>query len=968
MEFFATCPKGFEQLLSDELVSLGTTQVRPLKGQVAFGGELRAAYRVCLWSRLASRVMLVLARIDATSSDTLYEGLSTIAWEDHLTPGATLVIDAHGTNDALRNTQYVAQRSKDAVSDRMVSKRGTKPQVDTINPDVTIAVRISDDRATVALDLSGAPLFRRGYEAARTDRAPVAPLRSDYASALLAAGGWFRDVRHGDPTLVSMYSGAGNVLVEAAGLALDHAPGLLRARWGFERWAGHVAGSWQYLVRDAEKRAQAGAENPCTLIACDPRRGSEREMRQSLRSAGLNVEPQFVPAEEAASLLDDGLVTVDLSWLGQDDLANEATALSVIGQVAGMRAVAIAPSSTVDVAMGVSPAETVDVLVGSRDETIRRYDAALEKPEQSFVELPAGGRIPVLVSTSDQFALRLSKVSKLRSKWAEDEDVTCYRVYDADLPDYAVTIDLYEGSLTPGRWLQISEYAAPKEIDEDLAHKRLLDVLAIAPQVMGIAPENVSLRVRDHSVGGSQYADEGERGRDGRGGRGGRDGRDRRPRPGEIELPFGAHLVDEGGLTFEVNFTDRLDCGIFLDHRDTRAMIRELMKQTMGSKRFLNLFAYTGTATCYAADGGAKYTTTVDMSRPSLAWARRNMERNGFDSRDNEYVQADVLGWVDEQRRTKNRWDLIFCDVPTFSNSKNMRSGTWDVQRDHAELIIGISRLLTRNGSAIFSCNLRSFKPDVEKLEHAGVKIEDITEKTIPEDFSRNPKVHHTFLVTRTPLPESSYEKQESHDDRRPAGRGGYGGHGTTGRGGYQGRGGHGGPGRSDDRRGGYGNRDHSSQRDDRGGDRSHGGDRPNGGGYSHEGGSRPQGGSRPSGGGYSHDGGSRPQGGGRPNGGGYSHDGGSRPQGGGRPNGGGYSHEGGSRPQGGGRPSGAGRPNGSGYSHGGGSRPQGGGRPNGGGYSHGGGSRPQGGGHSSGGGYSHGGGRSGGRGSNPQH
>ena len=178
-------------------------------------------------------------------------------------------------------------------------------------------------------------------------------------------------------------------------------------------------------------------------------------------------------------------------------------------------------------------------------------------------------------------------------------------------------------------------------------------------------------------------------------------------------------------------------------------MIRELMKQTLGSKRFLNLFAYTGTATCYAADGGAKYTTTVDMSRPSLAWARRNMERNGFDSRDNEYVQADVLGWVDEQRRTKNRWDLIFCDVPTFSNSKNMRSGTWDVQRDHAELIIGISRLLTRNGSAIFSCNLRGFKPDVEALKKAGVVLEDITEQTIPEDFQRNKKIHHCYIVKR---------------------------------------------------------------------------------------------------------------------------------------------------------------------------------------------------------------------------
>ena len=216
-----------------------------------------------------------------------------------------------------------------------------------------------------------------------------------------------------------------------------------------------------------------------------------------------------------------------------------------------------------------------------------------------------------------------------------------------------------------------------------------------------------------------------------------------------MELPAGSHLVDEGGLTFEVNFDARHDCGIFLDHRETRSRIREMMKETKGSKRFLNLFAYTGTATCYAADGGAKHTTTVDLSRPSLDWARRNMARNGFEGREHEFVQADVLAWVTEQRHTKNRWDLIFCDVPTFSNSARMRKASFDVQRDHAELIIGVSRLLVRGGRAIFSCNLRNFRPDVEKLERAGVRLTDITSETIPEDFSRNRKVHHAYLVER---------------------------------------------------------------------------------------------------------------------------------------------------------------------------------------------------------------------------
>ena len=358
-------------------------------------------------------------------------------------------------------------------------------------------------------------------------------------------------------------------------------------------------------------------------------------------------------------------------------------------------------------------------------------------------------------NTLRQFAARLRKVAKLRGRWAKREDVTCYRVYDSDLPDYAVTIDLYQGTdprtMTPTgtRWLQVSEYAAPKEVDPALARCRLLDVLAIAPAVLDVKPHNVFVRVRRHGKGGSQYAAEGTsadrvepRGKGG--------AKVSRGRDGMPALPPGAHLIEEGGLVFEVNFSERLDCGIFLDHRETRSMLREMAKQTKGSKRFLNLFAYTGTATCYAADGGMRHTTTVDLSRPSLAWARRNMERNGFVGKEHEYVQADVVRWVDEQRHTPNRWDLVFCDVPTFSNSQRMRGRSFDVQRDHAELLIGLSRLLTRDGVCVFSCNLRTFSPDLDTLTRAKVELRDITAQTIPEDFARNKRIHHAYLIRRT--------------------------------------------------------------------------------------------------------------------------------------------------------------------------------------------------------------------------
>lgn len=755
--FFMTCPKGFERLLADELASLGIAHLRALHGQVSFQGALEDSYRACMWSRLGSRVVLVLSRVSASTADELYDGLSHIGWEDHVSLGSTIAVDAHGTNEQLKNTKFVAQHAKDAIVDRLLAQRGARPAVDLRNPDITVVVRISRDHATVGIDLSGTPLFRRGYETARSSRSPIAPLRPDYAAALLATGGWYKNVRdgHENPTLACLYGGAGTLLVEAAAQALNRAPGLMRGRWGFERWLGHDATAWDKVEKDARDAAKRAAEHTVTLLAYDPRSGAEATTRQALRTAGMDVAPTFgSPAELASALTGarNALLACDLSWIEEGEAAQEALALARVSEVAGAYAggeaagesiAVLSPDTSVDFALGCKPASTTGVLIGQRAATMRAYEvSALPESRPTIaVTLPGGRRAetPVLVEASDQFAARLAKVAKTRAKWAASEDVTCYRIYDADLPDYAVTIDLFEGSVTPGRWLSISEYAAPKGVDPELARRRLLDVLSITPQVMGVDPACVSLRVRRRAKGGSQYADEGSH-------EGG--SRARRARPGHVELPPHAHLVDEGGLTFEVNFSERLDCGLFLDHRETRSMIRELMKKTPGGS-FLNLFAYTGTATCYAADGGAGHTTTVDLSKPSLDWARRNMERNGFVGRDHEFVQADVLRWVGEQRRDKKHWDLIFCDVPTFSNSSRMRSRGWDVQRDHVELIISLSRLLKRDGRAIFSCNLRSFKPDVETLEKAGVGLEDITAQTIPDDFSRNPRIHRCYLVTR---------------------------------------------------------------------------------------------------------------------------------------------------------------------------------------------------------------------------
>ena len=754
LEFFATCPKGFEKLLAQELDGLRIKKVRPLGGQVAFYGSLADAYRVCLWSRLTSRVILVLDRVGAATSDALYEDLSHIAWEDHIGPHATIAVSAHGTNDQLRNTNFIAVRTKDAIVDRLAAKRGSRPMVNTLAPDVTIVVRVSRNRATVGIDLAGEALFKRSLTGGRGPAREFAPLRLDYAAAVLylqaqtaaSAPLFSPDV----PLPALLFPGAGALAQEAASMALDVAPGILRARWGMTGWAGHDDDAWQDLLAEADERAEKGQERQVTLYAADPRPKSKEAVLYTLRAGGLKADVQFLAASELLKHTEHftGIVA-DLSWTKEEPTL-QGSAYSTLGLFAGQASTLLTSDTNTDTVLRATPSQTLSVYVGNSIATMRCYPAAIAEKagggeadatapasNSESTSVPAGPPVmvnnqpvSVLVPASDQFAARLAKVAKQRAKWARKNDVSCYRVYDADLPDYAVSIDIYKGAIKPTTWLQISEYAASKEIDPDLAKRRLLDVLALAPRILSVPSSNVNLRTRTRAKGGSQYSDEGSAADNSR-----------------KEML----LIDEGGLLFEVNFASRLDCGIFLDHRDTRAEIRELMKSAGAAKSFLNLFAYTGTATCYAADGGALHSTTVDLSKPSLEWAKRNMKRNGFDGEEHEFVQADVLSWITEMRHTKNRWNVIFCDVPTFSNSSRMRQSSFDVQRDHAELIIGISRLLTRGGVAIFSCNLRTFKPDVEKIQRAGVDIEDITSETIPEDFSRNQKIHHAYKISRKP-------------------------------------------------------------------------------------------------------------------------------------------------------------------------------------------------------------------------
>jgi len=332
---------------------------------------------------------------------------------------------------------------------------------------------------------------------------------------------------------------------------------------------------------------------------------------------------------------------------------------------------------------------------------------------------------------SDMFANRLRKNLKSLGAWARRGEIACYRVYDADMPEYAFSIDLYQAEVAPSaddpkRWVYLQEYAPPETVEAAKARARREEAFAVIPEVLGVPRDRVHLRVRRRQKRGAQY--------------------EKLAAGGEF------HTVGEGGLKLLVNFTDYLDTGLFLDHRPTRARIRELAK----GKRFLNLFAYTGTATVFAAAGGAVATTSVDLSRTYLDWAKRNLELNGFrDSSRHRLVREDAVEWLAGLKR--ERYDLIFLDPPTLSRSKRM-AGELDVERDHVRLIHGALARLAPGGLLIFSTNFRKFRLDSASL--SALDVRDVTVSTIPKDFARDAKIHHCYELRLPAQPMAKPERR----------------------------------------------------------------------------------------------------------------------------------------------------------------------------------------------------------------
>ncbi len=785
LTFFATTPRGVERVLASELRTLGGEHVREARGGVSFGGPLATGYRACLWSRLATRVLLHLARFPAGSADQLYAGVQTVDWSDHLGPASTLAVNFTGTSETIRDTRFGALKTKDAIVDQIRAATGSRPSVDTHTPDVRVNVHLEADRAALSLDLSGESLHRRGYRAERVQ--VEAPLKENLAAAILALTGW-PALAARDGSFVDPLCGSGTLPIEAALTAADIAPGLVsrveKGGFGFLRWRGHDEAVWRGLVDEAAERREAGLarlaalRRPPVFLGSDHDAAAVRIARACVERAGLQglvaIERSELAALAAPPQIPAGLVACNPPYgerLGERrDLERlyELLGERLRTEFGGWKTAVLSAHPGAARLLGVGSAGPqlsngpirCRLIVGGRhDETRGERPAARSSAtggEQSAPATSAPATSALAASVPDrsldagaeQFANRLRRDLRHIGRTMRRQGIACYRLYDADLPDYNLAVDVYDD------WAHVQEYAPPREVPPELAAARLARAVTIVSDTVGVDQAHVVVKQRRRQRGAAQY--------------------ERRAAGGDL-IP-----VEEDDLTYLVNLTDYLDTGLFLDQRETRRLVRSLA----GGRRFLNLFAYTAATTVSAVAGGALSSVSVDLSRTYLEWAERNLAANGIGGVALErwpaaespvrspaapgrerrpdprpagrragppaaarhlLVQADGLRWIAE---VGGEFDLIWLDPPTFSNSARMGGATFDAQRDHADLVrMVVRRFLAPDGILLFSSNRRDFELDAGAL--AGLEVTDLSRSTLPLDFARSARSHHVFRIGR---------------------------------------------------------------------------------------------------------------------------------------------------------------------------------------------------------------------------
>ncbi|MGD1833819.1 MAG: bifunctional 23S rRNA (guanine(2069)-N(7))-methyltransferase RlmK/23S rRNA (guanine(2445)-N(2))-methyltransferase RlmL [Sphaerochaetaceae bacterium] len=721
MIFFAASAANQNDLAANEAQMCDAGEIHLVNGGVEFEGDLATAYKFCLTSRIASRLLIGLAQDDQIySADELYEASMFIPWENWVTPDQTMNVTISAMRCKwLNNTNFGAVRLKDAIVDRIRQYNDDlRPTVDFKNPDVTFHLHIDRDEVKWYVDFSGRSMHQRRYR----NEDVKAMMKENLAAAVLMRSNWYKSLQDGNPAaLLDPFCGSGTILIEAALMAARIDPGLLHySSFAFHNLPLHDENLFEQILEESFQKAEEEKKEIPSFIGWDIDPKAIESAKANAKMANVDhlitfVQKDFTTAEREEIPEGNNSIVTDPPY---GIRLNNNESIEQLYRKIGKTCNTVFGGWDISILCGnkellsyvdMKPNRTNSLFNGPIEAQLAHYYVFTDEEREQFIERAKqkkAERLAAPLSEGAQMAYnRLKKNLAKITPVMEERGISSYRIYDADMPEYSAAIDLYEG-----KFVHLTEYAPPSSIDEEAASTRLQELIDATERATEIDLDFIFIKQRKSQKGSDQYQ--------------------------RMASSNKFYLMKENGHRFLVNFTDYLDTGIFLDHRPVRKMIEEMAE----GKRFLNLFCYTGTATVHAACGGALSTVSVDASSTYLDWAIKNMDINGFNEMNHFFYKEDCITWL---KSTYDTYDLIFCDPPTFSNSK-MRD-MFDIQKDQKILIHQCMNHLSKDGTLIFSTNYRKFKMDEQLADQ--YQVEDISESTIPEDFKRNAKIHYCYTI-----------------------------------------------------------------------------------------------------------------------------------------------------------------------------------------------------------------------------
>ena len=725
LTLIATTAFGLEAVVKRELAALGYDGHVIAPGWVRFSADPLAVCRCNLWLRCADRVLVQIARFEADNFDTLFETTRSLNWHEWICPTGAFPVVGRSLKSQLSSVPACQRTVKKAVVESL--QRGhRRQQLEEDGPLFKIQIALLDNQATLTLDTTGPSLHKRGYRR----QAALAPLKETLAAALLELSFW-----NPQRPLLDPFCGAGTIVIEAARIARNMAPGMER-QFVSDSWPWLHSACWNEARRETHDLIQ---EPPAErLVGTDQSDRVLAAARQNAVAAGVDDQVHFQRRmfADLSSRREYGCLVTNPPYGQRLESGPLAELYQSIPEV--LRKL---PSWSHFVLTAHPHFE--NLVERQADRRRKLYNGRIECTYYQFHgprpprrerrgtsdKQPADANLldtppvptdrPTLVSApvfggltskgqeqAELFHNRLAKRARHLRRWPGKRGITCFRIYDRDIPEIPLTVDRYED------YLHLVEFERPHSRSR-AEHADWLDLMMkTAATTLGIAWTHVFLKRKIPQRGKSQHP--------------------------QLDDQRHEISVQEGGLRFLVNLSDYIDTGLFLDHRVTRSLVQQASPGT----RFLNLFGYTGAFTVYAASGGAVETTTVDLSPTYLDWSRRNLKLNGFDTPQHTLVRADALEYV-RGLRPEPTFDLAVVDPPTFSNSKRTASD-WSIQRNYAELLNGVLRAMRPGSTVFFSTNFRRFKFDVESI--APAQAIEISKQTVPEDY-RNRRIHRCWKI-----------------------------------------------------------------------------------------------------------------------------------------------------------------------------------------------------------------------------